>query len=298
MHDQVALIDDTFAEAFPMAVSRLVITADRARLALQAAQAATGLAISIIGCACEAGLDGALSTDQTPDGRPGQAVLLFSYSAEKLEEQLFLRIGQAVLPSATTACFNGLQAETNVKIGGRLRYFGDGYQSSKVLDGRRYWRIPVADGEFVLDESYGLGQGVGGGNLILLGSERTMVLEAAEAAAAAINAFPGVIAPFPGGICRSPSKPGSRYKNVRASTNQAFCPTLRSRTATQLSPDVKAAYELVIDGLSEDAVGQAMAAGMRAACKPGVMRITAGNYGGKLGPYHLHLLKLLEKYPG
>ncbi len=298
MHDQVALIDDTFAEAFPMAVSRLVITADSARLALQAAQAATGQAISIIGCACEAGLDGALSTDQTPDGRPGQAVLLFSYSAEKLEEQLFLRIGQAVLPSATTACFNGLQAETNVKIGGRLRYFGDGYQSSKVLDGRRYWRIPVADGEFVLDESYGLGQGVGGGNLILLGSERTMVLEAAEAAAAAINAFPGVIAPFPGGICRSPSKPGSRYKNVRASTNQAFCPTLRSRTATQLSPDVKAAYELVIDGLSEDAVGQAMAAGMRAACKPGVMRITAGNYGGKLGPYHLHLLKLLEKYPG
>ena len=242
-------------------------------------------------------MDGALSPDQTPDGRPGQAVLLFSYSAEKLEEHLFLRIGQAILPSATSACFNGLHAEKTVKIGGRLRYFGDGYQSSKVLDERRYWRIPVADGEFVLDESYGLGQGVGGGNLIVLGSEREAVLEAAEAAAAAIDAIPGVIAPFPGGVCRSPSKPGSRYKNVSASTNEAFCPTLRSRTATQLSPDVKAAYELVIDGLSEDAVGQAMAAGMRAASKPGVMQITAGNYGGKLGPYHLHLLKLLEKYP-
>jgi formylmethanofuran--tetrahydromethanopterin N-formyltransferase len=298
MHNQGVLIDDTFAEAFPMAVSRLVITADSPRLALQAAQAATCLAISIIGCACEAGLDGALPPDQTPDGRPGQAVLLFSYSAEKLEEHLFLRIGQAILPSATSACFNGLYAEKTVKIGGRLRYFGDGYQSSKVLDGRRYWRIPVADGEFVLDESYGLDQGVGGGNLIVLGSERAAVLDAAEAAASAINAIPGVIAPFPGGVCRSPSKPGSRYKNVRASTNEAFCPTLRSRTPTQLSPDVKAVYELVIDGLSEAAVGRAMASGMRAASKPGVLRITAGNYGGKLGPYHLHLLKLLEMYPG
>jgi formylmethanofuran--tetrahydromethanopterin N-formyltransferase len=297
MHVHDVLIDDTFAEAFPMAVSRLVITADSPRLALQAAQAAAGLAISIIGCACEAGLDGALAPAETPDGRPGQALLLFSYSPEKLEEHLFLRIGQAVLPSATSACFNGLQAETTAKVGGRLRYFGDGYQSSKQLDGRRFWRIPVADGEFVLDESYGLGQGVGGGNLILLGRERALLLEAAEAVAAAIEATPGAIAPFPGGICRSPSKPGSRYKNVRASTNEAFCPTLRSRTKTQLTPEVKAVYELVIDGLSEEIVGRAMAAGMRAACRPGVVRITAGNYGGKLGPYHLHLRKLLEAYP-
>lgn len=297
MHVHDVLIDDTFAEAFPMAVSRLIITADSPRLALQAAQAATGLAISIIGCACEAGLDGALPPEQTPDGRPGHAVLLFSYSPEKLEEHLFLRIGQAILPSATSACFNGLEAEKTARVGGRLRYFGDGYQSSKQLDGRRYWRIPVADGEFVLDESYGLGQGVGGGNLILLGSDRAALLEAAEAAGAAINAMPGAIAPFPGGVCRSPSKPGARYKNVRASTNDAFCPTLRSRTSTRLPPEVKAVYELVIDGLTEEIVGRAMAAGIQAACRPGVVRITAGNYGGKLGPYHLHLHKLLEAYP-
>lgn len=297
MYIQGVLIDDTFAEAFPMAVSRLIITADSPRLALQAAQAATGLAFSIIGCGCEAGLGGTLTPDQTPDGRPGQAVLLFSYSAEKLEEHLFLRIGQAILPSATSACFNGLEAEKTARVGARLRYFGNGYQSSKVLDGRRYWRIPVADGEFVLDESYSLGQGVGGGNLILVGSDRAVALEAAEAASAAVNAIPGAIAPFPGGVCRSPSKPGSRYKNVRASTNDAFCPTLRSRTATQLSPEVKAVYELVIDGLSEAVVGQAMAAGMRAACRPGLLSITAGNYGGKLGPYHLHLRKLLETLP-
>jgi len=290
------LIDDTFAEAFPMAVSRLIITAASPRLALQAAQAATGLAISIIGCACEAGLDETLPSEKTPDGRPGQAVLLFSYSSEKLEEHLFLRIGQAILPSATSACFNGLEAEKMVKVGSRLRYFGDGYQSSKQLDGKRYWRIPVADGEFVMEESYGFGQGVGGGNLLLLGDNPDAVLEAAEAAAAAINATPGVIAPFPGGICRSPSKPGSRYKNVRASTNEVFCPTLRSRTTTKLTPDIKSVYELVIDGLSVEVVGQAMAAGMQAACRPGVVRITAGNYGGKLGPYQFHLHKLLEAY--
>jgi formylmethanofuran--tetrahydromethanopterin N-formyltransferase len=292
------LIDDTFAEAFPMAVSRLIITAESPRLALQAAQAATGLAISIIGCACEAGLDGILPPEQTPDGRPGQAVLLFSYSPEKLEEHLFLRIGQAILPSATSACFNGLDAKKEVAVGGRLRYFGNGYQSSKMLNGRRYWRIPVADGEFVLDESYGLGQGVGGGNLILLGRDRAAVLEAAESAAEAVNNTPGAIAPFPGGVCRSPSKPGSRYQNVRASTSDAFCPTLRSRTVTPLTRQVKAVYEIVIDGTSEEVVGRAMAAGMRAACQPGVVRITAGNYDGKLGPYHLHLHKLLEGYPG
>jgi formylmethanofuran--tetrahydromethanopterin N-formyltransferase len=298
MYIQGVLIDDTFAEAFPMAVSRLIITADSPRLAFQAAQAATGLAFSIIGCACEAGLDGALAPGQTPDGRPGYAVLLFSYSAGKLEEDLFLRIGQAILPSATSACFNGLDTEKTAKVGGRLRYFGDGYQSSKMVDGRRYWRIPVADGEFVLDESYGLGQGVGGGNLILLGSDRAAVLAAAEAAAAAVRAVPGAIAPFPGGVCRSPSKPGSRYENVRASTNEAFCPTLRSRTETQLSPEILAVYELVIDGLTEQVVGQAMASGIRAACRPGLVRITAGNYGGKLGPYHLHLHQLLETYSG
>jgi formylmethanofuran--tetrahydromethanopterin N-formyltransferase len=297
MYIHGVLIDDTFAEAFPMSVSRLIVTADSPRLALQAAQAAAGLAISIIGCACEAGLDGAISPNETPDGRPGHGLLLFSYSTEKLEEHLTLRIGQAILPSATSACFNGLETEKMVKVGGRLRYFGDGYQSSKMLEGRRFWRIPVADGEFVLDESFGIGQGVGGGNLILLGSDRSAVLEAAEAAAAAIRLTPGAIAPFPGGICRSPSKPGSRYKNVRASTNDAFCPTLRSRTNTKLSPDIKAVYEIVIDGLSEEIVGRAMAAGMHAACRAGVVQVTAGNYGGKWGPYHLYLRRLLEMYP-
>jgi formylmethanofuran--tetrahydromethanopterin N-formyltransferase len=289
------LIDNTFAEAFPMWVSRLIITADTPRLAFQAAQVAAGMAISIIGCGCESGLEGEIPPGETPDGRPGHILLLFSYSPEKLEEHLFQRIGQAVLPSATSACFNGLKAEKMARVGGKLRYFADGFQSSKLLDGIRYWRLPVADGEFVVEESFGLGQGVGGGNLILIGSNRSSALEAAEAAAEAIRTTHGAIAPFPGGVCRSPSKPGSKYKNVRASTNAVFCPTLRSRVETQLSADAEAAYELVIDGLTETIVRQAMAAAILAACRPGVLRITAGNYGGTLGPYHLYLHKILQE---
>ncbi len=235
-----------------------------------------------------------LSPDQTPDGRPGQALFLFSYSAQKLEEQLFLRIGQAILPSATSACFNGLESQVTCKIGGKLRYFGDGYQSSKLLNGKRYWRIPVADGEFLVEEAFGIGEGVGGGNLIILGCDRATTLAAAEASAQAVRETPGAIAPFPGGVCRSPSKPGSRYSNVRASTNEAFCPTLRSRVDTQMTGDIQAAYEIVIDGINETCVAAAMASAIRAACLPGIIRITAGNYGGKFGPYHLYLHKLLE----
>ncbi len=294
MHIKNVLIDDTFAEAFPMWASRLVVTADTPRLALQAAQVAAGMATSIIGCGCEAGLEGALDAGETLDGRPGHVLLLFSYSPEKLEEHLLQRIGQAILPSATSACFNGLMSETKAKVGGKLRYFADGFQSSKQLAGRRFWRLPVADGEFVVEESFGLGDCVGGGNLILIGERRGPLLEAADAAVEAVRSVRGAIAPFPGGICRSPSKPGSKYKNVRASTNQVFCPTLRSRVETQLSADAGVVYELVIDGLSEEIVRIAMGSAILASCRPGVLRITAGNYGGKLGPYHLYLRKILE----
>jgi len=294
MQYQGVLIENTFAEAFPMWVSRLIITADSPRLANQAAEAATGLAFSIIGCGCEAGIEGEVPTSETPDGRTGVAVLLFSYAPEKLEEHLLLRIGQAVLPCATSACFNGLVAERMAKIGGKLRYFANGFQSSKLFGNQRYWRIPVADGEFVVSESFGIGQGVGGGNLIILGTERGKVLAAAEAAGQAIRKVRGAIAPFPGGVCRSPSKPGSKYKEVRASTHDAYCPTLRTRVPTKLKPDEQCVYEIVIDGTTEQVVRRAMQEGIRAACLPGVTRITAGNYGGKWGPYHLYLQKLLK----
>lgn len=277
-----------------MWAARFIVTADAPFWARTAALAAAGMGISVVGCGCEAGIEGDLNPDDTPDGRPGCAVLLFTVSRDALVAELLKRVGQGVLTTPSSACFSGLESTQTVPVGGKLRYFGDGYQSSKRLAGRRYWRIPVADGEFLVEESFGIQQGVGGGNLIITASGVAAGLAAAQAAVHAISAIPGVITPFPGGVCRSPSRIGSRYKSLRASTNAVYCPTLKSRTETQLLPHANAAYEIVIDGLSESAVGQAMRAGLLAACLPGVLAVTAGNYGGKLGPYKYHLHELAK----
>src|SRR5205807_5625184 len=195
----------------------------------------------------------------------------------------------------TTACYNGLPVvkEKAIRVGGNLRFFGDTFQFSKKLEGRRFWRLPVMDGEFVCEDFFGTIKGVAGGNFLIVGDSQASALAAAEAAVAAIGAVPGVILPFPGGIVRSGSKVGSRYKKLRASTNDAYCPTLRGLVNSALPDGANAVYEIVIDGLDLPAVEEATRAGVRAACLPGVLRITAGNYGGKLGPHHLHLHKLL-----
>jgi formylmethanofuran--tetrahydromethanopterin N-formyltransferase len=288
-------IDDTFAEAFPMTAARLVVTAATAEWARTAGRTATGYAASVIGCDAEAGIERELSPDETPDGRPGISLLLFAFSRDALQKAVVNRVGQCILTCATTACYNGLPVvkDKALRVGGTLRFFGDTFQISKKLDGRRYWRVPVMDGEFVCEDYFGTVKGVAGGNFLVLGRTLEDALAAAEAAAAAIGRVAGVIAPFPGGIVRSGSKVGSRYKKLRASTNDAFCPTLRGLVKTELPEDVGAVYEIVIDGLDLAAVEEATRTGVRAACRPGIIRISAGNYGGKLGPYHLHLHRLL-----
>lgn len=288
-------VDDTFAEAFPMKATRLVVTAHDIVWARHAAVSATGLATSVIACGCEAGIERELDAGETPDGRPGIAILLFAMSGKELVKQIERRVGQCVMTCPTTAVFAGLPPEAGeaVALGRNLRFFGDGWQFSKKLEGRRYWRLPVMDGEFTCEDVFGTVKGVAGGNFLILARSQAVGLAAAEAAVAAIRAIPGVILPFPGGIVRSGSKVGSRYKSLRASTNDAYCPTLRGVVKTALAEDVAAVYELVIDGVDQPAVEQAMRVGIRAACVPGVVRITAGNYGGTLGPFHLHLHKLL-----
>jgi formylmethanofuran--tetrahydromethanopterin N-formyltransferase len=192
----------------------------------------------------------------------------------------------------TTACYNGLPVgEKTVNVGGRLRYFGDGWQISKRFEGRRFWRVPVMDGEFTCEEAFGTTKGVAGGNIILLGADPAGALAAAEDAAEAMRRVEGVILPFPGGIARSGSKVGSKYKALRASTNTAFAPTLRGLVASELPDGVRSAYEIVIDGLTLEAVERATAVGLAAAARPdrGVVAVTAGNYGGKLGPFHIRL---------
>src|SRR5690349_1568759 len=278
-------IDDTFAEAFGMRATAVVITAESARWARQAALTMTGFATSVIGCGAEAGIDRALTAKETPDGRPGVRVLLFAVSTSELQKQLQARVAQCVLTSPGSACYAGLDGEEALRLGDALRYFGDGWQISKRLGGKHYWRIPVMDGEFVCEATTGLTkQAVGGGNLLVIGRSARATLAAAEAATAAIAKVPGAIMPFPGGIVRSGSKVGSKYKGVPASTNLAFCPTLRGGVETALDPDAACVLEIVIDGLTSEAVAAAMGAGVAAIVKlgprRGAMRVSAGNYGG------------------
>jgi len=284
-------IEDTFAEAFTMWGARLIVTADSRQWALTAGQVTTGFATSIIGCGCEAGIERELSPAETPDGRPGVSLLLFTRPRENMEQQLLLRVGQGVMTCATTACYNGLESDDQVSVGGKLRYFGDGFQSSKLIAGHRFWRIPVMEGEFLVEDRFGVQKGVAGGNFLILGETHSGTLIAAEAAVAAIRSIPGVVMPFPGGIVRSGSKVGSRYKLLRASSNTAYCPTLRTVVESALPEGINTVLEIVICGLTEEQVRAAMRAGIEAACKPRIVRISAGNYGGRLGK---HLIRLWE----
>ena len=287
-------IEDTFAEAFKMWGTRVIITAKNRKWALEAATKMTGFATSVIGCKCEAGIECELDAKRTPDGRPGVSVLLFTPSKDDLPKRLMERIGQCVMTCPTTACFNGLPASDQISIGGQLRYFGDSYQMSKVLDGRRFWRIPVMEGEFLIEEKFGMQRSVGGGNFLMLGESPDATLEAAERAIEAMQQVRGVVMPFPGGIVRSGSKTRSQYKFLIASTNDAFCPTLRGIVESALPEGVNSTLEIVIDGLDVKAVEESTQVGIRAACIPGIQRISAGNYGGTLGQFKIYLHKVLE----
>ncbi len=290
-------IDDTFAEAFPMKATRLLITAINMKYAYIAAQALTGFASSVIACGCEAGIEGELPPEQTPDGRPGVAIIMFAMSKSQLADQLIRRVGQSVMTTATSACFAGTYSDTMLPLGKSLRYFGDGYQISKVLNGIRYWRIPVMHGEFLCEESAGVVPGIGGGNFLVMAKTSRQCLNACEKAVQAMQAVKGMVTTFPGGIVGSGSKVGSRYSFLPASTNEVFCPTLKGQVDSMLSEEIGSVLEIVIDGLSEDAIRTAMRIGIEAACENGpergIYRIGAGNYGGKLGPHHFHLREIL-----
>ena len=289
---------DTFAEAFGMWGTRVLITADSDKWAMAAARSMTGFATSVIGCKCEAGIETVMERAATPDGRPGVSVLLFAFDADGVGKRLLDRIGQCVMTCPTTACYNGLEAEDSVVVGGKLRFFGDGMQIGKRLNGRRYWRVPVMDGEFLVDDRFGVQKAVGGGNLLILGTDRARTLAATEAAVDAMAVVPGVILPFPDGVVRSGSKVGSRYKTLIASTNDAYCPTLRGYVDTTDVPDrVGCVLEIVIDGLELAAVERAMHVGLQAAAAAGATRISAGNYGGDLGQFKIGLRQLLDRAP-
>ncbi len=290
-------IDDTFAEAFPMKASRLIVTACNKKWAKKAAESFCGFATSVIACGCEAGIELEIPSNKTPDGRPGISILVFSMSSKELEKQILNRTGQCIMTSPTSAIFAGNIGEDKIPLGNALRYFGDGFQISKKLGERRYWRIPVMDGEFVCEDFAYKMKGIGGGNFLILGDNIQYVLEAAELAVKKMNKLNNVILPFPGGIVRSGSKVGSKYKNLVASTNFEYCPSLAGVMPTKLDKKTTCVLEIVIDGINKEDISLAMKEGileiLNSKSIKGINRISAGNYGGKLGPYLFNLRSII-----
>jgi len=309
-------IEDTFAEGFSMHYTRLIVTAVNRRWLDAGVREFSGNGSSVIQCDAEVGLERYLAPDETFDGRIGASILAFGFSTDGLAEAVVNRAGQCLMTCATSAVFDGYTEEEfsldvsaakkdaappvanpqkRISLGSHLRFFGDGYQKSKLLRGRRFWRVPVMDGEFFCEDSLGIGKGVAGGNFLIQSIDQSSGLRAAEKAVDAIAELPGVITPFPGGVVRSGSKVGSKYKGMIASTSHQFCPTLRGRVDSLVHPEAQCVYEIVIDGIDFEHVAKAIRIGIRAAVGEGIVSISAGNYGGKLGKHHFHLRRVLNE---
>jgi formylmethanofuran--tetrahydromethanopterin N-formyltransferase len=289
-------IEDTFAEAFPIKIARILITGATRKWAQVAAQEATGFGTSVIMCPAEAGVEKIVNGSETPDGRPGAYIQICTFGFKALEEQLLKRLGQCVLTAPTAAMWNGLaNAEKQFDTGFKLKFFGDGFESEANIGGRKAYKIPMMQGEFIAEHNIGAQEGIAGGNFFIMADNQMAALAGAENAVDAIGQLEGTITPFPGGIVESGSKVGfTNYKFMKATTNEKFSPTLKGKIKdTKVPADVNAIYEIVINGLTVEDVGRSMKAGIEAAVRiPGVKKITAGNYGGTLGPYKFNLKEL------
>jgi formylmethanofuran--tetrahydromethanopterin N-formyltransferase len=291
-------IADTFAEMFSLWAGRILITAENEKWAQTAANVATGFATSVIMAPAEAAIERPIPPTKTPDNRPGILIQIYNRDRFELKHQLMERIGQCIMTCPTTAAYNGFEtAKRKLAVGSSLRYFGDGFQKKAMINGRRCWKIPVMEGEFTVEDGFGAQEAVAGGNFMIFAQNQTTGLKAAEAAADAIREkAPDVIMPFPGGVCRAGSKAGSLKYKMKASTNHPYCPTLRTLVPDTVVPEnVESVYEIVINGLTLDAVKNAMKQGVTAAAEAdGVVKISAGNYGGKLGPHKAFLKDAIE----
>lgn len=291
-------IEDTFAEAFPIKIARVLITGATKKWALVAAQEATGFGTSVIMCPAEAGVEKVVTGNETPDGRPGAYIQICTFGYKSLEEQLLKRMGQCVLTAPTAAMWNGLpKAEKQFDTGFKLKFFGDGFESEANIGGRKAYKIPMMQGDFIAEHSIGAQDAIAGGNFFIMAENQMAALAAAENAVDAIALEDGTITPFPGGIVASGSKVGSiNYsKFMKATTNENFSPSIKAKIKdTKVPADVKAIFEIVINGLSVEDINRSMKAGIHAAVTvPGVKKITAGNYGGTLGPFKFQLKDMI-----
>ena len=289
----VVRVSDTFAEIFPMWAGRVLMSTYSQKWALTAAAVATGLVSSVIMSPAAAGIEQLVHADETPDRRVGVLIQIYNRSRFDLKNQMILRIGQCVMTCPTTAAFDGMpDAKRRLKVGRSLRFFGDGFQRKSVVGERKVWKIPVMEGDFTVEDRFGAAEAIAGGNFLILAKDKASGLKAAEEAVDAIRAnVKDVVLPFPGGVCRSGSKAGSLKYKLKASTNHPFCPSLKAVVSdSQLSADVNCVYEVVVNGLNVESVSHAVGEGVKAAVGvAGVVKVSAGNYGGKLGPYKVFL---------
>ena len=299
-------IDETFAEGFKLYGSRILITADSKELAKTAAICATGYATSTIHCDCEAGIDEFYDPEDTPDNRPGVSVIFCVQGKDKADAVLLNRISQCILTSATSACFDWLPEDSisektfEVKTGFKLKFFGDGFEEKEevVWNGKTIpmWKIPMMDGYFRVQSTFKVTKIVAGGNFMVYSTSPTEIISACQSAVLKMNEIEGIVLPFPGGFVRSPSKFGSKYKFLDASINQPLIPLLRDKVLDSIAPEQAiTGYEFVINGFSEDRVRTAIKVGIQELCtNDNVIKITAGNYGGKLGKIKFDLKEILS----
>ncbi|MBN1213983.1 MAG: formylmethanofuran--tetrahydromethanopterin N-formyltransferase [Candidatus Lokiarchaeota archaeon] len=297
------IIEDTFCEAFNAYFSRIIITAYNKYWLDICANETTGFGTSTIHCDSETGIDTYISPEETPDNRLGVALMFFTTNKKKIDSIMLNRIGQCVLTCPTTACFDGLNisispdSDFEIKTGYKLKFFGDKFEE-KIENQFPFeaWKIPVMEGEFIVQNSLKVGKGIAGGNFFIIGKDQISTLNAAENAIKAMRDIPNLITPFPGGIVRAGSKIGSRYNFLNASTNDRLCPSLKDKIEDSLlNEGENCIYELILNGATEDIVKRAMKEGINAAVKSsGVARISAGNYEGKLGKYNYYLHEILD----
>ena len=282
---------EAYAEGFKMRYARILLTAATQELADIAATKTTGFGTSIISCSAEAGLEGPIPSS-TPDGRPGRIIQIWHNKKKKLGPELLNRLGQCAMTAPTVSIFNAMEGEPELVVdtGAKLAFFGDKHQRKDNVGGRDVRVVPVMDGEAVLESEFGIRPGVAGGNLIIIGKDQSNTLQAVQSAVSAMLDIPGVVLTFPGGICRSGSKVGSQYKFLHVSTNHQYCPTLKELGDTLLPPEAQCVYEVVLNGVDEETVSKAMKVGaQRAAEDEAILKITAANFGGKLGAFNLKL---------
>ena len=285
-------IKDNYAEGFGIKVTRILVTAATEELAKIAATEATGYGTSVIGCPAEAGIDCFVPADETPDGRPGYVIMICQGGKKALDHELMERIGMCILTAPTAAAFNALESEDTLNTGAKLKFFGDGFEEETEIAGKKIFSIPIMSGDFLVESDFGYKNGVAGGNFFILAKDQMTGVKAAQAAVKAISKVEGVITPFPGGMVASGSKVGSnKYsKFLNASTNEKMCVTLKDKVDSNIRDDADGVFEIVIDGVDEESVRAAMKTGIEAACGvESVLEIDAGNFGGNLGAYKIHL---------